>query len=612
MPGVGPICPIGGCPVRVEGCKPTGGSCPEGESCCYVGEQISGGYKNEYYTCTNLNTSPTSCGKCGNSCEFGEVCCNGVCVNTTSVGYNCNQCGCTNGMTCQNGACQCPSEKTNCSGYCTNTNSDPGNCGRCGNTCPDLGNTMCQNGACQCMTSGDIICDGACTNPYGDSRNCGSCGNVCPPGTCCSSGACVAADFQTDPNNCGSCGNTCYSFNCCSKGQCANVLNDRDNCRTCGNVCPKGYSCCNGACVDYSSDPNNCGSCGGVCGNAFGYDGFSCCNGACVDLAENADNCGSCGNVCANKCCSAGVCAGKFSSDPNNCGSCRNACISPLGNCFGSCCVNVAPTLSSVSGSPNTCNSSNNTNYWLSSAYGCDNISNLQVTLSLQQGLFSGNGFSLQLNAVPPPNQQQITWMQYIFVVTDSEVDAWVEYWNWQPSGSCVMFANNNVGSACCSNGNCCDWWDTWWDSQFGGICDNTFFLTSANYTVEPGRLSIILKSDGQGNVTEAVFQSLSNVDGSGIQLSVPIPGNLQVPVAAFQYVAVGQDNCQTANFSSGKGTITYQVPSGQELCVQGGSVPSACPLAANFPGYGFTGESSNATYGPMSACCGSSLSQSV
>jgi hypothetical protein len=234
------------------------------------------------------------------------------------------------------------------------------------------------------------------------------------------------------------------------------------------------------------------------------------------------------------------------------------------------------------------------------------------VTLSLQQNLYSSNGFSLQLNAVPPPNNQQVTWMQYVFVVTGSEVDAWVEYWDWQSSGSCIMFSNNNSGS-CCSNGNCCGWFDSWWDSQFGGICNNSFFLTSANATVEAGLdLSIILNTDNQGNVTEAVFQAVFAVDGSGIQLSVPIPANLQVPVSAFQYVVVGQDNCQTANFSSGKGTITYSVPSGQELCVAGQSLPNACPLPANFPSYGFTGESSNAVYGPTNDCCGSQLSQTL
>ncbi len=500
-------------------------SCAVGDTCCYVGTQISGGYKTEDYTCADTKTSTTNCGRCGKACDFGDVCCNGLCVNTLSANYHCAQCGCTNGMTCQNGTSQCPSGEITCCGYCTNTNTDPSSCGSCGNICPDLGNTICQKGTCQCMVSGDIICNGSCTGPYWDSSNCGSCGNVCPP-TCCAFGACAATNFQTDPNNCGSCGNTRASFNCCSKGQCANVLTDVNNCGTCGNVCPAGSSCCLGTCANYLTDSNNCGGCDNVCGP-----GFTCCNGDCVFLYEDADNCGKCGHACDNNCCSAGRCA-NFSNDSNNCGTCRNVCYPPYGNCFNGCCVNNASSpLTSVktSNSPNPCATSDATNYWLSNQY-CENITGLNVTLSLQQNLYSSNGFSLQLNAVPPPNNQHVTWMQYAFIVTDSEVDAWVEYWNWQLSGYCTMFSNNDVDN-CCSNGNCCGWFDSWWDEQFGGICNNSFFLTSQSSTVEAG------------------------LD-------------------------------------------------------RGQSLPRACPLAANFPGYGYTGESSNAVYGPMSPCCGSSLSQ--
>jgi hypothetical protein len=587
------------CPVIDVPCNPP--HCNEGEVCCFSRTEHTDDATYNYYTCVNLQTDPHNCGQCRKSCPQGSVCCNGVCVDATAPNYDCTECGCAGGMICQSGSCQCPSGKTNCGGYCTNTSTDWSNCGTCGNVCPDLGNTYCQDGHCQCMSYGDIICNDSCTNPYGDSSNCGACGNVCPPGTCCSGGVCVATDVQNDPNNCGSCGNQCYSFNCCSNGKCANTLTDIHNCGTCGNVCPHGYSCCNGNCVDYHNDPNNCGGCYAACSS-----GQICCNGKCVDPYLDSQNCGGCGTVCRNGCCAGGSCA-NFSNDPYNCGSCGNFCLLPLNNCFNGCCVDGAPALVS--------NNQSNTNYWMVNQNVCDNIQGPAVSMQIspQQAMFSPNGFSLQLNVVPPPNNVGVTWMQYAFNVTGNGVNGIVEYWgnltNQTTPGGCIAFSNQDLNVGCCSFGSCCSGWDSFWDPVFGGQCQQSIpFLSIPNNTLPAGYFMLIyLDTDPTtDNVTEADFY-IFTPNNTFTSFGVPIPGNLQVPAQALQFVAVGLNGGATASFSPGAGTMSYGVSSGQ-LCVAGATVP--CPSAAIYSG--FTGETSNASYGTMNTCCSSSLKQSV
>ena len=597
-PAAPPVCPVGGCPVRVFGC----GVCAQRESCCFLETVISGGFTNEYYACQNLQTSTSDCGACGHKCTPGEVCCNGTCVDPTSPAYKCSaQCGCAGGMTCQNGSCKCPSGQTNCNGHCANLSSDLENCGSCGNFCPDLGNTECVNGKCQCTVSGDIICNGSCTNPLADSRNCGFCGNVCDEaaGYCCNSGNCFGTQLRSDPNNCGTCGNRCFS-NCCSNGACADLLTDPNNCGSCGTACVS-RCCTEGACADLSSDPNNCGLCGNVCASRI------CCSGQCINsLFNDPNNCGACGNVCANGCCSRGVCA-NLATDPGNCGTCGQVC--PLNSCCNNGACTSVPSLSSLSQNPGNCNkASTSTNYWLGTA-NCANLQGLSVTLDVSRELYSANGFSLQLNAVPPPSSSgQIDWVQYAFLVNlgsplfqiPATVSGWVEYWNqaFSQSSACIVFTNQDNAN-CCSNADCCD-------SVCGTLVRE---LPGLNPEIPPNyTLQISLSTNpGNGNVTQATF-AVTDSEGNRNSLNVPIPASRQVPIQAFQFVAVGLDNCAAATFTNESGgLIKYSVQSGQQLCVQGAGY--TCP----FNGYsGFTGESSNAGYGTMDSCCGAELQQTL
>lgn len=591
-PPAAPVCSVHGCPVRVFPCDPP--ECTRGETCCLTSVQYSGGYKNEYYGCANLETSREHCGVCDRACAIGEVCCNGSCIDTASTGYNCEECGCANGMTCQSGTCRCPVGQTSCNGFCVDLSSNSENCGSCGNSCPDLGNTICVNGKCQCSVYGDVICSGSCTNPYGDSKNCGGCGNVCRPGTCCSGGTCVEVDLLTDPKNCGACDSICYFSNCCSNGKCADILTDPSNCGTCGSVCSSG--CCSGGeCRDLSNDPNNCGYCGNVCASG-------CCSGGlCADLGNDAANCGTCGNVCANGCCVGAKCA-DLSSDPNNCGFCGNTC--PTGSCCRNGTCTTVPSLSSVSPNPSgNCGTSASTNYFIAGA-NCENITNLEIYLSASQNLFSSNGFSVQLNAVPPSNNQ-VNWMQYVFEINGKSVEADVEYWTLQGGSECIIFSNQNV-SGCCSNANCCNC--SWWDNLWGISCCDTSIASLPNANTIPSgyKLDLTLATNPTGNVTQANFVMVDNNGNIAANHTVAIPQNVQVPVQSFQVVVVGVNGCATANFSNGGGTLVYGAD--QQLCVQGASIR----CSGNNAFGGGTGEASNATYGLMSSCCGTSLAQSV
>lgn len=397
---------------------------------------------------------------------------------------------------------------------------------------------------------GQTCCQGGCTDLTSDAANCGACGSPCifelRGGTVCCNGNCI--DPLTDPDNCGGCGISCGTGACCN-----------------GTCCPQGTTCSNGICC-----PQGQSYCSGTC-CALG----NCCNGSCCARGETC---------CGNTCCPSGTC------------------------CINSRCTSV-PSLTSISNSPNTCNSSQNTNYWLA-ATNCENVLELSVTLMVNGALSTENGFALQLNAVPPQNAQQINWMQYIFVIDGANINAWVEYWRADGGGNCMAFSNQFevfVGpNPCCSDGNCCSFWDWITDN-----CNESIYYGLPNNSIPAlYDLTISFTTDqSSGNVTAATFQGTDN-NGNPFGTVVNIPTEVQVPIQSFQFVAVGKDDCASTTFSSAAPAgIVYNVPANtnQQLCIQGTSI--LCSGQANSFG-GFTGESSNATYGAIGNCCGSQLSQ--
>jgi hypothetical protein len=108
-----------------------------GKVCCAAGETCQDG------TCTSTS-----------ACPKGQTRCNGLCVDTLNDAAHCGGCGnlCDPGYICQNGLCPriCTPDQTRCSTYCADTDNDPANCGACGEPCAP--GFACQGGECHRAT----------------------------------------------------------------------------------------------------------------------------------------------------------------------------------------------------------------------------------------------------------------------------------------------------------------------------------------------------------------------------------------------------------------------------------------------------------------------------
>lgn len=270
------------------------------------------------------------------------------------------------------------------------------------------------------------------------------------------------------------------------------------------------------------------------------------------------------------------LCSGNckdLSSDVQNCGSCGNACTSP-NVCFDGCCITQRAAMIS------------DHNLWLFN--GCENIENLSVSLAITDDLvqttagYEVQGFTFQLNALNPNSSPSSTaWMQYVFSVAQGSIWGTVEYWDigtdmisYQPPSSTINLPANALPT-------------------------NTSTLPRG------WTLNIDLTTDpGTGNVTGAAF---SATDPSGKvwagQPGIDIPPAFQFPIVAFQTNLVGFGNGSYTGFTQGAGTISYKSAAG--LCVEGGGTDKCTGHLT------FTAETSNASYGPLSPCCGSNITQS-
>jgi stigma-specific protein Stig1 len=207
--GCGTACPSGA-PCKNRVC-----TCPSGDTVCA-------------FECVNTSTDHNNCGGCGNVCTLANAhsTCDKTCILSSCYpGYNncdkidsngcesnpltdVNNCGacstatvshaCTDGKTCSDGACVCPSGAHSCSGTCvSNTSTSTASCG-----------TSCE--ACAAPVNGEATCMGA-------SPICGEFCNKAGYATLCGS-ACV--NITTDPSNCGGCGMTCAVEEMCTAGAC--------------------------------------------------------------------------------------------------------------------------------------------------------------------------------------------------------------------------------------------------------------------------------------------------------------------------------------------------------------------------------------------------------
>jgi len=344
---------------------------------------------------TNLNTTPSSCGRCGGACSAtngAATCAGGVCGITCSAGFaNCNGSatdGCevnlaTNTAHCGRcgGACAPPNATPGCAaGACTVAACNAGygdcnglaadgcetalasanaHCGRCGNAC--AAGSVCSAGAClSTCGAGLTFCGGRCVDVATDAAHCSRCGNACPApanaSATCAAGACGYACLAGFGDCDGSAANGCETAlgtsvaHCGRCGAACSATNGAASCSagTCGITCNAGFGDCdgnaaNGCETNTSTTPSSCGRCGAACSLANATAG--CAGGACTVASCNTGfgNCdGSAANGCEASLGSVGscgacgvVCGSANGSALCSSGRCTIACSPGFGDCNG-------------------------------------------------------------------------------------------------------------------------------------------------------------------------------------------------------------------------------------------------------------------------------------
>jgi hypothetical protein len=284
---------------------------------------------------TNVRTTVTHCGRCGNACPERPNAFPG-CVAGTCV------------ISCLAGFADCDGDATN--GCEVNTRTSASHCGACGRSCAASGGTgICEGSVCRVTgcDAGRGNCDGVAANGCevdltATLTHCGACANVCPARlnaiSTCAGGACgftcitgfadcdrVAANgceaSLTDITSCGSCSVACADATpVCTSGSCVSG-------------CSVTQQRCDGVCVDPQSNPVHCGGCGVVCPNVPASSRV-CVSGRCSFVCDSGR--GDCDRVATNGC------EATLASDNANCGACGRSCGFGAA-CRSGTCVSVLP-----------------------------------------------------------------------------------------------------------------------------------------------------------------------------------------------------------------------------------------------------------------------------
>lgn len=330
---------------------------PEPDPSCAAGEERCG------ETCVDVSTHPEHCGGCGQACDAGQRCeegicgggdetcpegrqaCGGACVDVETDDAHCGGChvACDEGEQCVGGDCVdlCPAGESFCGelGCVDVFGDDPNHCGACGRTCAE--GQRCEEGVCLCQ-EGEEFCGNRCVDVQSELLHCGGCDRLCSAGenasdVSCEAGRCVPtceegfedcdedpangceSQIASDEENCGACGRSCADLPktataTCHDGDC-HVL-----------TCEEGFADCDGVaengCEVDLSQPENCGSCDASCFHLPHSVALpACVEGACEVVCEEGwfDCDGEWINGCE-------VGAAEMEVNPAHCGGCNIQC----------------------------------------------------------------------------------------------------------------------------------------------------------------------------------------------------------------------------------------------------------------------------------------------
>lgn len=241
-------------------------------------------------------------------------------------------------------------------------------------------------------------------------------------------------------------------------------------------------------------------------------------------------------------------------------------------------------------------------NYIICNGTNCQLLNRVVVTIVVTEPITCKLGFTIQLNANSPlnfKNYQFCSWQQCGFQVDPSgQLTCWVN--NYTPSNGPSIntpdedpFILGQLGAPSIPKG---------YKLVIALEYDGDLNVTASNFTV----------LDDQGNPTSSNDPYKIIYIGQPLQVNNAAPGALVTseylgPNAAFQINIVGvepdpgQPNGSNANFTSGRGTITYTASNPL-------TASSGIPLCANST---TTGERSNMLYGVLPAYPGNpSLTQ--
>jgi hypothetical protein len=237
----------------------------------------------------------------------------------------------------------------------------------------------------------------------------------------------------------------------------------------------------------------------------------------------------------------------------------------------------------------------------------CSNLQALTVTFQVTADLVTvGNtGFGLQLNCFPQAGQtfqnQTLNWFQYGLVIgnasgqlptaNNQQVGWFVEYWNtnalnasWPPG-----YTPNPPNT-----------------TPARPVIPNDFtvapFAPAPSNQILAGSVLQIQLTTTNGNVTKATF-NYTDPSGTLSTASFTFQSNAVFPIYGAQAVLVGPFDGMPVSFTSGAGTLTYNVSSGSL-----GVETTSCGGYAE-PG---TAEDSNSIYGDVTPATGSTVTQSV